>query len=70
MTIPSMLGSGVRAMESKVDMLKRLGFSKREIEIILLEFSSILEVDYRNVSWGIIRMIKFVKSLDSLSSLK
>lgn len=50
MTIPSILGSGVRAIETKIDMLKNLGFSKREIEIILLEFSSILEVDYKNVS--------------------
>lgn len=49
LTIPSILGSSVSAMEAKIHMLKKLGFSKREIEIILLEFSSILDVDYKNV---------------------
>ena len=49
-TVPSVLGSEVREVGDRVRVLKRVGFTKREIETVLVSFPAILEVDYQNVS--------------------
>ena len=49
-TIPSVLGSTRREVEGRITALRKLGFTQREVETILLAFSAILEVDYENVS--------------------
>ena len=49
-TVPSVLGSSVATVQTQIDHLKKLGFSRHDIETVLLAFSSVLEVDYANVS--------------------
>ena len=51
-TVPSVLGSDVMELEKKVNDLSEMGFSKIEVETLLLAFPSILDVDYKNVSIG------------------
>ena len=37
-------------MEEKVRELRRAGFTRREVETVLVSFPAILQVDFRNVS--------------------
>ena len=47
---PSVLGSCGSEMEEKVRELRRAGFTRREVETVLVSFPAILQVDFRNVS--------------------
>ena len=49
-TVPSVLGSTVAETQERIHQLKRLGFSRNELETVLLAFPHVLEVDLANVS--------------------
>ena len=65
-TVPSILGSSVSEVEARVDLLRKIGFSKRETETVLLAFSSILEVDYENVRKSITLSSSFFTAVDAV----
>ena len=48
-TFPSILGTSAEETEERVLQLKKLGFSRREMAVLLLAFPSIVEVDFANV---------------------
>ena len=48
-TVPSVLGSSRREVEERIDALRKTGFTRREVETVLLALPAILDVDYENV---------------------
>ena len=48
-TVPSILGTSVEETRERISKLRTLGFSRKEVEAILLAFPVILDVDYENV---------------------
>ena len=57
-TVPSVLGSGGREVEGRVGELRRLGFTRREVETVLVSFPAVLQVDYQNVSQNFVKLKK------------
>lgn len=48
-TVPSVLGSEGREMSERVRELRKLGFTWREVEAVLVSFPAILQVNFQNV---------------------
>lgn len=48
-SVPSVLGSEGREMKERVKELRRLGFTWREVEAVLVSFPAILQVNFQNV---------------------
>ena len=49
-TVPSVLGIEGREVKERARELRKLGFTRREVETVLVSFPPILDIDFQNVS--------------------